>query len=112
MKENIRMMKSQTVDAKKDELDEGEKNETNKIMKENNGNALVFFLAHIKMININAKTYAENCFHTINVIKKDNKSIIWIKIHDKQDKLGVKNMSDLTIKAIKGIYDTEIPTKE
>ena len=27
-------------------------------------------------------------------------------------KLGLKNMSDLTIKAIKGNYDTEAPTKE
>ena len=26
-------------------------------------------------------------------------------MHDIQDKLGVKNMSDLTIKAIKGIYN-------
>ena len=42
----------------------------------------------------------------IQVIKIDN------KIHNIQDKLGIKNMSDLTIKAIKGIYDTETPRKE
>ena len=29
-----------------------------------------------------------------------------------QEKLDVKNMSDLTIKAIKGIYNTENPTKK
>ena len=29
-----------------------------------------------------------------------------------QVKLGVKNMSDLTIKAIKGIYNTKTPTYE
>ena len=45
----------------------------------------------IKMFNINADTYAENCVHTINVIKKDNKSISWIKTHDIQVKLGVKS---------------------
>ena len=28
-----------------------------------------------------------------------------------QDKLGVKNMFDLTIKAIKGIYKSKAPTK-
>ena len=28
-------------------------------------------------------------------------------MHDIQDKLGVKNVSNLTIKAMKGIYDTE-----
>ena len=35
-----------------------------------------------------------------------------MKMHDIQDKLAVKNMSDLTIKAIKSIYDTQTPTKE
>ena len=40
-KENIEMIKSQKLDAKKDKLneDEGEKIETNKIPRENNGNA-------------------------------------------------------------------------
>ena len=33
-------------------------------------------------------------------------------MHDIQDKLGVKNMSDLTIKAIRFIYDAETPRKE
>ena len=64
------------------------------------------------MIGINAKTYAENCVHTINAIKRDNKSILWIKMHDIQDNFGVRNTSDLTIKAIKGIYDTETSAKE
>ena len=57
-------------------------------------------------------TYAENCVHTIEVIKKDNKSFLWIKIHNIQDKLGVKNMSDLTTKAIRDIHNAETPTKE
>ena len=33
-------------------------------------------------------------------------------MHDIQDKLGVKNKSDVKIKSIKDIYDTKIPTKE
>ena len=33
-------------------------------------------------------------------------------MHDIQDKLGVKKMSDLTIKAIKRIYNAETLTKE
>ena len=33
-------------------------------------------------------------------------------MHHIQDKLGVKSMSDLTIKEIKGIYETKTPTKE
>ena len=64
------------------------------------------------MININANTYAENCVHTIEVIKKDNKLVSWIKMHDIQNNLGIKNMSDLIIKAVQGIYKTETPTNE
>ena len=59
------------------------------------------------MVDISVDTYAENCVHTMKVIKRDNKSTLWIKMRDIQDKLGVKNMSDLTIKAIKGIYKTK-----
>ena len=33
-------------------------------------------------------------------------------MHDIQDKLGVKNMSDLTIKSIKSIYNTKNLTEE
>ena len=33
-------------------------------------------------------------------------------MHNIQDSLGVKNMSDLTIKAIKWIYGTKRPTNE
>ena len=38
--------------------------------------------------------------------------MILVKVHDIKDKLGVKNMSDLTIKTTKDIYDTETLTKE
>ena len=33
-------------------------------------------------------------------------------MHDIHDKLGVKDISDLTRKAIKGNYDTKTPTEE
>ena len=59
------------------------------------------------MFDVNAGTYAENCVLSTTVHKKDNKSVLWIKMHDIQDKLGVKNMSCLTIKAIKDIYNTK-----
>ena len=47
------------------------------------------------MLEINANAYVETCIHTINAIKKDNKSVLWIKIRDIQDKSGVKNKSDV-----------------
>ena len=63
------------------------------------------------MIDISADMFAKSHIHRLIVHKKDNKSELWIKIHDIQDKLGVKNSYDLTIKAIKGIYETKTPTK-
>ena len=62
------------------------------------------------MFEISVETYEKNCIHTKTVHKKVNKSVLCIKIHDIQDKLGAKNMSDLTIKEIKGIYNTKTPT--
>ena len=56
------------------------------------------------MFKISAKTCATKCINTVTVHKKDNKTVLWIKMHNIQDSLGVKNMSDLTIKAIKWIY--------
>ena len=35
-----------------------------------------------------------------------------MKLHDIQDNLGVKNMSDLTTKAIKDICGTKTPSKK
>ena len=52
--------------------------------------------------------------HKLHSYNRSNfkKSVLWIKEINIEDKLGVKNISDLTIKAIKGIFDTEILTKE
>ena len=45
-------------------------------------------------------------------MKKDNRSILWIKMQDTHGKMAVKSMFDPTVKAIKGIYDTKTPTKQ
>ena len=57
------------------------------------------------MIEISAETREESDIHIRIIKNEENKSEIWLKIHDIQDKLGVKNMSDLTIKEIEGIYN-------
>ena len=64
------------------------------------------------MFKISVETSEKTGIDTIIVIKKDNKSILWIKMHDVEEILVVKNMSDLTVKAIKGTYNTETHTKE
>ena len=52
------------------------------------------------MFVINANTYAEEFNKAFRVDKECNKPFLWIKMHDIQDKLSVRNMPDLTIKAI------------
>ena len=48
----------------------------------------------------------EKCGIKLMIIRNEkNKLEIWLKIHHIQDKLGVKNMSDLVIKEIEGIYN-------
>ena len=64
------------------------------------------------MFDINADTYAKNFVHTIKVIQKGNKSVYGWKCIMYLDNLGVRNMHDLTIKTIKGIYKTKTPIKE
>ena len=64
------------------------------------------------MFEISVEAYPEKCIHTIAVHKKHNKTVLWIKMFDIQDKLGVKNMSDLVRKEIMGICNTKTPTKE
>ena len=64
------------------------------------------------MIKISVDTYAKNSINTIKVHKKDSKTVLWIKMHDMQEKLSVKNNSDLTKKAIKGIYELKSLTNK
>ena len=34
------------------------------------------------MVDISAKTFAENCIHTITQLKKFKQSILWLRIKD------------------------------
>ena len=43
-----------------------------------------------KMFKVTAETFAKNCVHAIKVNKTDNKSVLWIKMIDKQKRLDVK----------------------
>ena len=45
--------------------------------------------------------YMKKLYSYNHSTKKNNKSVLWIKIHDIPDKLGVKNMSDLVIKKLR-----------
>ena len=58
------------------------------------------------MFRISAETSKNNSINTIIVNNEEKKPVIWLKMHDMQDEVGVKNMSDLTIKEIKGIFNS------
>ena len=58
------------------------------------------------MFRISAETSKNNRINTIIVNNEEKKPVIWLKMHDMQDEVGVKNMSDLTIKEIKGIFNS------
>ena len=66
-----------------------------------------YFLAHIGIIKVSTKTYAKSCVDNITVNKREGKKVEWLKMIDIKDHLCVENMSDLTIKAIKGKYNTK-----
>ena len=63
------------------------------------------------MLEISLDKYNKNFICTIK-LKKNNKTVFWVKMHDTQGKLSVANMSDLVLRGIKGIFNTETPTKE
>ena len=52
-----------------------------------------------KMFKVIAETFAKNRFHTMNLNKTDNKSVLWIKMIDTQKKLDVKNWLIKKLKA-------------
>ena len=61
------------------------------------------------MIDISVKKYTDAKFCTITVI---NRELFWMRMHDIQEGLGVKNMSDLVRKEIHGIFETKNRTKD
>ena len=66
----------------------------------------------MRMFKISAETYAEHCVHTISVRKKSGRIVLWVRRCDLQEQLGLKNMSDLKVKAINGTFNTTNPTKQ
>ena len=69
------------------------------------------FFDKYKIFRISTETSKNNGINTIIVNNGENKPVIWLKMHDMQDELGVKNISDLTIKEIKGIFNSRNSTK-
>ena len=64
------------------------------------------------MFKFTAETFAKNCVHTIKVNKTDNKSVLWIKTIDIQNRLDVKNIHNLVDKEIKSKFKTNNLTDE
>ena len=62
------------------------------------------------MLDITNETYKRNGIDVIRVHKRRNNiSVLWIKMHNIQDKLGAKNMSDSVRTEIMSIVNTTSP---
>ena len=61
------------------------------------------------MVDVSVEKYADAKVYTITV---GNRELSWVRMHDVQERLGVKNMSDLVRKEIHGIFETKNPTKD
>ena len=61
------------------------------------------------MVDISVKTYADAKVYTVTV---GNRELFWVRLHDVQEGLGVKNMSDLVGKEIHSISETKSSTKD
>ena len=61
------------------------------------------------MFRISAEKFAEAKVHTITI---GNRGLFWVRMIDVQEVLRVKNMSDLVRKEIRGIFETNNPTKD
>ena len=61
------------------------------------------------MVDISIKKYTNAKVCTIRV---SNKKLFWVRMHDVQEGIGVKNMSDLVQKEIWDIFKTKNPTKD
>ena len=62
-----------------------------------------------KMVDISVEKYTDAKICTITV---GNKELFWVRMHDLQKGLGVKNMSDLVRKEIHDIFESKNPTKD
>ena len=61
------------------------------------------------MVDIRVEKYTNAKVCTIKV---SSKKIFWVRMYDVQEGIGVKNMSDLVRKEIRGIFRTKNPTKD
>ena len=68
----------------------------------------IFFLCMYKMVDISVEKYTNAKVRTIRV---SNKKLFWVRVHDVQEGIGAKNMSDLMRKEIRGIFRTKNPVK-
>ena len=60
------------------------------------------------MVDINVEKYINAKVYTLRV---GNKKLFWVRMHHVLEGMGVKNMSDLVSKEIRGIFKTKNPTK-
>ena len=61
------------------------------------------------MVVITVQKYTNAEVHTITV---RNRALFWVKMLNVQNKLGIKNISNLARKNIQGIFETKNPTKK
>ena len=61
------------------------------------------------MVVITVENYMNAGVYAITIL---NKQLFWVRMHDVQDGLYMKKISDLIRKEIQDIYETECPTKE
>ena len=61
------------------------------------------------MVILTVENYLNARVHVITV---KNEELFWVKMHDVQNKLGVKRISDILGKEIRGIYENKNPTSE
>ena len=61
------------------------------------------------MVDIRVEKYTNAKVCTIKV---SSKKIFWVRMYDVQEGIGVKNMSDLVRKEIRGIFRSKNPIKD
>ena len=69
----------------------------------------IFFLCMYEMYLISAKGY-KNVEVDAKIVRKTGE--IWVSMKDVESGMVVKNICDLILKELYGIYDTKNPTKE
>ena len=68
-----------------------------------------FCVCMYKMVDISVEKYTNAKVRTIRV---SDKKLLWVRMYDVQEVIGVKNMPDLVRKEIRGIFRTKNPTKD